>query len=252
MVMLGIATSAAGTLWPPRPLPQGVKAPILAIELLRPSDRLDQIVKEDNAIALAEMKLQPRNERRTLQRAVMLDFAFIAAYTAFLVLFATLPTSTVHRMLGAIVIGGAITGAVFDSVENTRILALLRDASAPLPRGPSVVKWWALFVTAAAAVPLTIERNAPLLRRWIGYAAALFAAAAAAGGIYGLAHGSDQIVETAVGRLAIAWFLTYLFAASERTLRDGLHAALDRLATRPWLRRFATWPAVEKRPVADS
>jgi hypothetical protein len=257
MTILGIVTAARGQLWPPRPLPEGVKSPILAIELLRPNAHLDEFVRQDDGIAVAEMGLRPRNERDTLARAVWLDFAFIGAYAAFLVLAGALRRAGIRRLLGALVIAGALTGALFDIFENVRILALLHDPSAPRPRGPSILKWWSLFAVAGALGPLTIDRAAPLLRRWIGYGSAMAGFAAAAGGIYGLAHGNDKIIETAVGRLAIAWFLAFVFIATERTLRDGLHDALDRLATWRGLRHIAGWPATEanetvSHPIGDA
>ena len=242
MVALGSVTSALGQLWPPRTLPQGVHSPILAIELLRPTDKLDQIVREDDAIALAEMNLRPRNERRGLARAVKADFAFIVAYAAFLALFGALARGALRRPFGILVIVGATAGAAFDIAENVRILGLLDQTSTALPRGPSIVKWWILFATAAVMVPLTIDRAAPLLRRWIGYFAGIAGAAAAAGGFYGLVQESDPTVETAVQRLAIAWLLAYVFAATERSLHEGLHRALDRLATWRVFRSAAKWP----------
>jgi hypothetical protein len=243
MVVLGLVTSAAGTLWPPRELPQHVRSPILAIELLRPGARLDQFVRDDDSIAVTEMGLRLHNERDTLATAVRLDFAFIAAYAAFLILFGAVARGRTKRALGAVVIAGTLTGAVFDAIENVRILQLLRDVSAPLPRGPSLVKWWSLFLVTAAMALLTFDRAAPVLRRWTGYLSAIVGLAAAVGGLYGLVHANDKIIETAVGRLAVAWFLAYVFVATERTLRDGLHRALDRLAEWPVFKHIAAWPA---------
>ena len=170
------------------------------------------------------MGLRPRNERDTLARAVWLDFAFIGAYAAFLVLAGALRREGSDGCLGSV---GDCRGADRCAVRYFRKRAHSRaaadDPSAPRPRGPSILKWWSLFAVAGALGPLTIDYAAPLLRRWIGYGSAMAGFAAAAGGIYGLAHGNDKIIETAVGRLAIAWFLAFVFIATERTLRDGLH-----------------------------
>ena len=233
MVVLGTVTAGAGKLWPPRALPEHVESPILAIELLRPGVPLGSFVWN--------------NERQDLTFAVKLDFAFIAAYTLFLLLVGALARGPIRRALGVAVIVGALVGAVFDVLENIRMLDLLRDPALQgpttlLPRGPSVVKWWSLFLASAAMAVLTVDRRAPPFRRWIGYVSTIVAIVAAAGGIFGLCYGNDTIIEAAVGRLAIAWFLAYVFVASEQALRDGLRAALDRLAARPWLRRIAEWP----------
>jgi hypothetical protein len=219
MVLLGIVTGGAGKLWPPRPLPEGVESPILAIELLRPGVRLDSFVFE-NPVADPTRK----SEREQLAWAVRIDVGFIVAYGLFLMILGVAQSGPVRRPLGLVVAAGAVAGAVFDGVENWRMLALLEAGSVPpesLPRGPSQIKWWCLFAATIAIAALAVDRGAPLLRRWIGYAGAMVALMAAGGGIFGLFYQNDQFIETAIGRLAVAWFLAYLFAATKHSLRDG-------------------------------
>jgi hypothetical protein len=246
MVVLGLATSSAGRLWPPRRLPEQVKSPILAIELLRSEAQLPEVVHDRDDVAVTLMGLSQKDDRTRLKGAVKWDFAFIAAYVVFLTLFGLSSGRATWRALAVVVIAGGITGAFFDVVENIRILALLDGASTALPRGASLLKWRALFVVTAAIATLTVDRKSPALRRWLGYSSTIVGLIAAVGGGLGLAYGNDRMIETAGQRLATAWFLAYLFSATRYSLANGLQAALDGLAARPWLKRIATWPDTDR------
>ena len=242
MVVLGLATSSAGRLWPPRRLPEQVKSPILAIELLRSEAQLPEVVHDRDDVAVALIGLGQKDDRTRLKGAVKWDFAFIGAYVGFLILFGVSSGRASWRALAFVVIAGGITGAFFDIVENIRILTLLDGASTPLPRGASLLKWRALFLVTAAMAPLTVDRKSPALRRWLGYSSTILGLVAAVGGGLGVSYDNDRMIETAGQRLAMAWFFAYLFASTRYSLANGLQAALDRLAARPWLNRIAVWP----------
>jgi hypothetical protein len=223
-------------------LPGGVHSPLFALELLELPAQLDSFVFNDEAVATTG--LPPRNERQTLRRATRLDFAFIANYVAFLMLVALTTQGWRQRCLAIIIVVAALTGAVYDVKENLQILAVLADAGGS-PRAASITKWWSLMAVTAAMALLTVDRKAPVVRRWTGYLSTLAGFAAVGGWIYARVHKSDVIAEAAVGRLALAWFLAYLFVGSRYVLRRGVRTALNWLATRPVLRQIARWPAID-------
>jgi hypothetical protein len=105
-----------------------------------------------------------------------------------------------------------------------------------------MIKWWSLMLVTAAMAPLTIDRKTPSLRRWIGYLSTIVGFVAVATWIYGYVRETDATLEAAARRLAIAWFLAYVFLVTRQALANGLQAGLDELARRPILRRIASWP----------
>ena len=234
MVVLGIATSLAGQLWPPRPLPRDVTSASFAIQMLRPDEPLDRFVRKAEPVTECD-------DRCTLRKAVCLDFAFIAAYATFLVFVGVSTRGFLQRVLGLIIIVAGLIGATADVIENRRTLQLLADG-AELPRAAAMIKWWSLMLVTAAMAPLTIDRATPPFRRWIGYLSATVGVVALGTWIYGCVMDTDTTLEAATGRLAVAWFLAYLFFVTRRALARGLQAGLDELAKRPILRRISKWP----------
>jgi hypothetical protein len=96
--------------------------------------------------------------------------------------------------------------------------------------------------TVAVIAPTLVARGAPSLRRWIGYAGAFVSVVTAIEGLYGIALENDKAIESAGGRLSIAFLLALLFVSTRWTLREGLLAALDRFAQYRILRWLTTWP----------
>jgi len=242
-LVLGAWASSAGMLRPRRPVPQDVHHVMFALEMLRETDRplLHQMVRPPVAGEQAE-GLARRNEPAKMIGAVQIDSAFIAAYATFLVLLGLLTRRTRFSPLAFLIIGGGVAAAVFDVKENVALLDLLRELPGPLPRAASLTKWGLLFATVAIIAPTLIERGAPSLRRWIGYAGALVSVVTAIEGLYGIARQNDQAIESAGGRLSIAFLLALLFVSTRQTLRDGLLAALDRLAQFRIFRWLTAWP----------
>src|SRR5436309_14734711 len=71
-IVLGAWTASAGNLRGRRPLPEGVRSPILALELIRAGNVLPEIAPTGP-------------EQRQLAKSIKIDFGFIAAYTMFFV-----------------------------------------------------------------------------------------------------------------------------------------------------------------------
>jgi hypothetical protein len=245
-LMLGAWTSSIGTLRPRRPLPYGVQSAMFALEMLRAEDlsALPTIVRPpapaDNA---ARTGFPALDEPKQVVQAIQIDFAFIGAYATFLVLIGLSAARSWTLPLGLLIIASSIGAAIFDVQENLAILRLLDGLSGPLPRGYSLIKWALLFLAVAAIAPTLIDRTTPPFRRWLGYAGAAVGAVTGIEGLIGIRYRSDQVIESAGGRLAIAFALTLLFVSTRRTLREGLLPALDRLARLPLLHELAAWPS---------
>jgi hypothetical protein len=245
-LVLGAWTSSVGTLRPRRPLPYGVQSAMFALEMLRAEDvaALPTIVRPPvPADDAARTGFPALDEPEQVAQAIRIDFAFILAYATFLVLVGFVaPPLSWKFPYGLLIIAGGLGAAYFDIQENQAILRLLNGLAGPLPRDYSVIKWALLFLTVAAIAPTLIDRDAKPFRRWIGYAGAIAAAATGIEGVIGIRYLSDQVIESAGSRLAIAFALTLLFVSTRQTLRDGLLPALDRLARLPLLHELATWP----------
>ena len=234
MMVLGISSSVAGQLWPPRALPQDVTSAIFAIQMLRAREPLASFVTTPEPGTKCD-------DRCTLRKAVRLDFAFIASYATFLILVGVATRGPLQRVLGLIIVVAGLIGATADVIENRRALQLLAGG-AVLPRAAAMIKWWSLMLVTAAMAPLTIDRATPPFRRWVGYLSTVVGVVALGTWIYGYVMNTDATLESASGRLPVAWFLAYLFFVTRRALAKGLQAGLDELARWPILRRIARWP----------
>ena len=245
-VVLALWTARAGTLRPVRELPEHVRSPILALELIRSADLLPRIVKPRDPAPVTAARLRPRDERAQLIYATRLDFAFIGAYAMFLVLAGLLVARTHTRLLGGVVIFAAIGAAAFDVLENLAILDLLQGVAGPTPRGRSLVKWQLFFIAIGVLAPFLVDRSAKTLQRWIGYLGCALAIVAVVEGTYGVLLGNDKVIEAAGRRGALAFGLMVLFVATRHWLRAGLLPALNRLADSRLLRPVVDWPNEDK------
>jgi hypothetical protein len=236
-------TSSAGRLTWRHPLPEGVKSPILALELVRDPALVDQIARPH-----VPSGSDARDEPEQLARSIRIDSAFIAAYAAFFACLGYLMWTTMRlpfRALAPIVAVAGVAAAVFDVRENFAMLRLLDHAQAD-PRWPSLIKWRFVFLAVACSAPVFVDRGARPLRRWLGYAGGALALAGAFQGMYGTFTENDALVEVGAGRLFTTFLIAVVFLLTRDTLRDGLAAALDRLAARPALAWIAEWPSSDK------
>jgi hypothetical protein len=244
-LVLAIWTARAGDLRSRHPLPQGVKSPILALELIRSPQELDLIARPEEPRREGDLPLNPpRDEPGQLAHAVRVDFAFIAAYATFLVLVGYLIAVTVSQPLGSLGIVAAISGvaaAGFDVWENVQMLGLLLHRSGD-PRTPSLWKWRLLFLAILCSTPMFRDRTAFPLRRTIGYAGIVFGLVAGIEGLFGASMGDDKLIEAAAGRLAATFLIAVLFLLTDRALRNGVIPALDALAAWGPLPKLAAWP----------
>ena len=108
--------------------------------------------------------------RVVLRTSLLIDFGFILAYWfTYLALGALLVTdgSTSGRWLGALALETATFAALFDVMENTYTLALMRELDASRDgstflrkmRRASLAKWGASFSTGALLAALFIDRG---------------------------------------------------------------------------------------------
>jgi hypothetical protein len=251
----GLWTTRAGTLKARHPLPQGVTSPVLALELIRNPQLVDQIARPDPPAQAGMPAPRPRHEREQLTHAIAIDtWVFIPAYTIFLVLVGSLVVK--HgpqrvRLLGLIVIGATLAGAVFDLLENREMRALLSGPGDP--RSPSVIKWALLSVAIMASTPVFLLGPPRLLLRSIGYAGIASALWAGADGLLGVLWRNDQMIEAAAGRMSLAFILVVLFLIGLEPLKDGIMPALDALARKWPFSWLVAWPTADKdETVGDS
>jgi hypothetical protein len=248
-VVLGAAVVSVGSLPTHRALPDGVRSPVLALELIRSPTRLGDIAST-------------ADEQRRLRTATYVDFAFIASYTAFFVAlgaFTATAVPSVGKPLAVVIVGAAIGAALFDVMENRAMLALLQGASSAAPRGPSLWKWRLIFIAVAMSAPAFVDRAAPPFRRTVGYVGALGAVAAAIQGIVGTSAamsrgeiGDARGIESAAGWLSSTLVLATVFFLTRRTLRGGVLHALDRLAATRALHWLVDWPTPDRDDVVGA
>jgi hypothetical protein len=243
-LVAGIATGLAGQLPSAHTLPDGVKSPILALELIRQPDQLDQIVGAENGAANPAESQQAH--RATLARAIKIDFGFIAAYAAFFALTGWLMLRQWPRVpVGALVMLFGMVGAVFDIRENLAMLNLLANVRA-FPRPESLWKWRLLFAATMSSVPVLVDPRAPLFRRTLGYLAALLGIIACTQGLSAAFAGSDRSIEGAASGLNLTFLLAVIFLGTRRLLAKGLLPALDRLTEWSALAWLKDWPASDQ------
>ena len=233
VLTVAIALAVAGNFKPPRKLPEGVHSPTLALELIRDGSTVSSILRPD--------------EHTKMARAVSIDYLFIATYTIFFTLLGAVlfANGGWWRLLGAMAILAVIGAAVYDVRENRAMLDLLAGDTARLPRPFSLAKWRLIFIALGATAPVFWNAKATPLRRWVGFAACALALFVAVEGVFAVQREDAKLIEVSARRMAIALVLVEFFLSTERTLRDGVLAALDRLARKPVLNVIANWPSAD-------
>ncbi len=232
VVAIGLAIALAVVGRDEDRLPQGVKSPTIALELLRSPSELRDILRTPETVE----RLRTQTE---------LDFAFLTAYGAFFILLGRVATGSGHRALvaiGSILMMAGVAAMFCDVQENVRMLEILRGNTTVSPRTWSLSKWAAIFVGVAASAVVYVDWNARPLRRWAGYVAALVTARSAIEGLNGIIRGDAKLIEAAAWWMGAGFLLAAVFISTRHVLRDGVLAVFNRLAERPWLRRIAEWP----------
>jgi hypothetical protein len=246
--IIGLWTAAPARLRPDRPLPEGVRSPMLALELLRERDRArvadfvdppDLAVSDAGATAAHD---RPAREHEQLLDAVRRDAYFIAAYDTFLTLAGTL---LIRTPFGAPLVAAANVAAYYDVEENRRITGVLHGWSGPVPREPSIKKWTFVFISFLLMTPALLVRRGSIFWRTLGLAGAAFAVIGAVEGLLSIIDANDQLLESAAGRLTVAFACATLFFGARGVLADGVLPALDRLAATRWLGWLSRWPPSE-------
>ncbi len=248
-LVLALGTMKAGDLRTRRPLPEGVKSAMLALELIRTPAVLDQIARPDESGENLPAGITARRERAQLARAIKVDFAFIGAYATFLTLMGlfglyTLPSRL--SALGLIVVCTAIGAAAFDIRENLAMLALLGHSLSAHPRSASLVKWALLFTAVAGGAPVFIDGQATMFRRTLGFVGIALALWAAGEGWFGVWKGDDRMIETSATRLGQTFLLAVIFFLTRHPFREGVLPALNRLAKWGPFTWVTDWPSKDQ------
>ena len=235
----------------PSRLPHEVQNPVLAVELVGNA-------REATVVLGAPASEERWRREREIRAHLRLDAWLIAAYTSYLVLLAIRlgarrtgvePRAGRARGRPALAVAAmllALGAGISDIVENQRIAELL-EPLAPADLGPQP---WALakFVLFDSALLLTslaffIEPGAAGVQRWLRWLAGGFGVGGGLVGTFGAALARGWLIEAGVTLAAASIALGLIYFATQRWLRAGLLAALDRLATLPGFRRLASWPS---------
>lgn len=174
---LGLWTAAPARLRPERPLPEGLRSPMLALELLREQDRarVAEFVDPPELVRDAEPPGVSRRiptERQRLTSAVRRDAWFIAAYDAFLTIAGAM---LIRTPFGVPLIAVANAAAWFDIQENRRLIGILTAADSPVPRGPSLWKWAMVFTAFLLLIRALVPGRGAVFWRTIGGSGAAYA-----------------------------------------------------------------------------
>lgn len=230
-----------------RKLPDGLKAPVLAMELLR----RDTGKVEDILGPLGD----PGDDRDELTQQIYLDTGFIAAYTTLFALIGLSLYRGGQRTAGSVIWPVAFAAAIFDLLENFAILGLIHEPSATLfpswlietalissaPRRWSLMKWSLIFVLLFPLARIYFDRGLPKTLRRIGYVAGGFVILAATIGLSGILFKIDALIERAATFMGIGLLTGTLFFASYAWLAHGLRAALDRWAELRFFQPLSQW-----------
>ena len=202
---LGLWTAAPARLRPARPLPEGVRSPLLALELLRERDRarLPEFVDPPQLTALGADAIVTRErssrEREQLLRSIRRDKYFIAGYDTFLTIVGALLIKT---PFGIPLIAAANLAAYYDVRENRLMAAVLTGAPGDVPRDASLKKWALVFAAFLLMTPALVPRRGAVFWRTLGVAGAVFALIGSVEGLLGILYGNDPLLESGAGRLA--------------------------------------------------
>jgi len=184
----------------------GIQSPIIGFELAR--------TQEDVAGLLGDPGTPERADYAArMDRGNWIDFAFMVAYATFhaaialrLAAYGRLP-----RSLLVVLLVLAADMLVFDALENRELLLLsqagpspLMDASLARLRVFTLLKWYAIFGSAALLAPILWREP-----DWWRFASPLFALAALCG-VVGLVHPPG--IEWGAYAVALAWLVTWIHA----------------------------------------
>jgi hypothetical protein len=219
----------------PELLPYDLNSPILAMELLKDCKDLPLVVG------------QPRSaddDREEMKRLTYRDYAFIASYFLLFLSVGFLLVKKSKRPWGLAVMLLGSNAAVFDLLENSAILKMLATCSST-PRSWSLIKWALIFSALACTAKVFLDSLAPLIRRAIGWVAALLCLLSALFGLAGVFLHAEPFIETGANAMAIALIVGWLYFSTHNILAQGLMPFLNRLATSRLLGWLTTWPSDE-------
>ena len=190
--------------WTRVPLPYGVAAPILVMEL----------AKEPWPAAM----LEPGENRAEMSRQQYIDYGYILSYTTLFLLVAILQSWSKRgwvAALGPVCAVLALVAATYDLVENRAILGVTEAGSAAAwadIRPNSLVKWGSAFLVLLLQAPfyLTVDMKG-LIGRALATVLGLAAAAAGGLGLYSCAIGCEKGIGMATLPLLVATLLMPFF-----------------------------------------
>lgn len=194
-LLLGIGIAmAVSAHFHKRSLPQGLRSPVLAMELLHDRSDVSKILGTSKG---------RDDDKYQMVVQMYLDFAFIPTYTTLFLLVGAVLYYHGDRRLAIIIGVLVISAAVFDLLENRAILRVIKDAASPGkgPRVWSLTKWALIFGVVALAARVYFVGQLPAFRRLLGFVAGGFGLVAAVLGLSGVVFGADRLIE--VG----SWFM---------------------------------------------
>ena len=190
--------------WTRVPLPYGLNAPILVMEL----------AKEPWPTAM----LEPGGNRAEMTRQQYIDYGYIPSYTALFILVGILQSWSDRRWVGAlgpICVVLALVAATYDLAENRAILGVteLRTASAWAEIRPNaLIKWAGAFLVVLLQAPfyLTVSMGS-FMGRMLARVLGVAALAAGSIGLYSCIIGYERGIGMATLPLLVATLLMPVF-----------------------------------------
>jgi len=233
-----------------RPLPHGLRKPILAMEVPSSADDIRLVL----GCGVGETKTVPcgdpldKQDRYSMRLAQYVDWAFIPCYAALFAAAGLIEWKTIRsgwRWLGILALVAVIVAAGFDYGEDSGIFRALDKAR--LLQSPDWAaiafcgwwKWTLLFIVLLCLIPMMIARGEKSMTfRIISRLLCLFVAVSALAGLLACwLHHPARLESAASGLAAIPALI--LFRAF---LRGGTLQGLEWLASLPGLKWLARWP----------
>jgi len=233
-ILLGVAAGDTHN-FKVRLLPDDLNSPLLAMELLRSPDQLEQVVGDPSDL---------KNNRKDMERLTKIDFGFIAAYSCLFLLVSLRLRQRSYKWTGILLIAAGLGAAVFDVRENLAIFRTL-ECLCTTPRAPSLIKWALTFIALLLVAPVFVDSTLKPLRRTVGYFAAALCVTAALMGLAGVSLGVDPLIERAATFMGLGLLAGWFFFATRSILSNGFLAALNRLAEVRGFKQLSTWPSDE-------
>ena len=206
MVVLSVVLLMVFPAAPARRNLPGIQSPIIGFELARTPEDVAGLLGDPGTPERAEYAAR-------MDRGNYLDFAFMVAYAVFHAAIALrlAARGRLSRSLLVVLLVLAADMLVFDALENRELLLLstaepspLMDASLARLRVFTLLKWYAIFGSAAVLAPVLWREP-----DWWRFAAPLFALAALCG-VVGLVHPPG--IEWGAYAVALAWLVTWVHA----------------------------------------